>query len=207
MSMEIRRKEVFISYSEADDRAALQLESVLKDWLGDAVWVRDLDLNAGDIVFDAIQSAMSNAKWFIILITKASLDSHWIKREAKLGTFRSLEDENFQTILVKLEKCEYPSHLRLLLKNQMELDLSDESNPEDGFIRIAEAISQADITATGTSVYEGRGADADNVSLIARSNRVIFIVGWQGIGKSTFVENSLEERFGKKALIVPLIAF
>ncbi len=198
------RKDVFVSYAERDRDAALSLESVLKDWLGEAVWVRDLDLNAGDMVYEAIDSAMSKAKWLIILITKAALESRWIKREAQLGTFRSLENEDFQTIVVKLEECEYPSSLRLLLKSQMELDLADESSLEDGFIRIAELISETEITTTNSSVYEGRGADSDNVSLIARNNQIIFVVGWQGIGKTTFVEHSLEDNFGKKALVVPL---
>ncbi len=202
--MQTSTKEVFISYSEQDKSPAIRLREIIQDYLGPTTWTREYDLNGGDLVADAIDTAISNAKWWVILISEAALKSNWIIEEAKLGTFKSLHDEGFKVIIVNLDKCDYPKNLEILLKTQYNVVIESKKDIEDYFMQIAAYIEQFDTTRPKQKIYEDRGRDSDEFSLITRRNKIAFIVGWRGIGKSAFVENSVENLLGKKALSIDL---
>jgi tetratricopeptide (TPR) repeat protein len=197
-------KEIFISYAEKDKPHAIRLREVIQDYFGPTAWMREYDLNGGDLVADALDNAMSNAKWWVIFVSEAALKCTWITKEARIGTFRSLEDEGFKVIIVKLESCEYPKNLEILLKTQYTVELNNAQDIEEVFMVIADYIEKFDTTRPKQRIYEDRGSDTDKFSLITRRNKIGFVLGWRGIGKTAFVENSIEALLGKRAVKVTL---
>ncbi len=202
-------KDIFISYTEDDKESAAKLREILRDYLGDKIWMRDFDLNGGDLIINVLNAAIGETKWLIILLSKSALSSKWIRVEANFGTIRALENEDIRIIVVQLEKCEYPPHLEIALKTARRvymLDLSAQiDQQEEGFLGVAEYIDKAEEDVFPYyGVYEGRGADADKVSLTAKRNNIIFVLGWRGMGKTAFVTNSIPIILKKRILTVNL---
>lgn len=202
--MQTPTKEVFLSYSDDDKGPANEFRDIMQQLFGTTVWMRDFDLNGGDLIANAIDEAITDAKWWVILLSKSALDCTWIKREATIGTFKSLEAENFKVIIVKLDNSGFPSGLGPLLSGQYLVDLSEVADREDSFVQIANYIEQFDITRPQQNIYEDRGADTDEFSLVTRRNKIAFVLGWRGIGKTAFVKNSITNLLGKKPLQIAL---
>lgn len=199
----MQAKDIFISYANEDRESAHKLRDVLHDWFGDRVWMRFFDLNGGDLVFSILETAMTEAKWFIILLSKAALASEWIEKEAHFGTLRSLESDDFRIVIVRLEECEYPRHLQIALQKSEHavFDLSKEADQVDGFMAIANFIEEtAETYSPQYQVYEGRGSDIDHFLLSARRSKIVFVLGWHGIGKTAFVLNSFARAIRTKTI-------
>ncbi len=198
-------KDVFISYAKRDRETANRLREILREQFGDAVWMRDFDLDSGDLVYNVLSEAVSEARWLIILLSAKSVKSQWLQYEANYATIRALQDdENFRIILIRLEECEYPKHLEIAFSKLYTVDLTLKNDPLDAFIDVADYLEKAENLPSEKLVYEGRGADTDRISLIARRNKIIFIIGWRGIGKTVFVANSIKPLFKKRPLVVNL---
>jgi len=197
-------RSIFISYVEDDKAVATKLHEILTEFLGDQTWLRDFDLDGGDLIVEAIDIAIAEANWFIILVSASAMEGKWLKTEANLATIRGIEDLNFKIIVVRLDKSELPRHLEIALKTQYTVDLTEVDDREAEFIRIADYIDKTASTRSRKEVYVDRGEDSDRFSLLARRNRIVFILGWAGIGKSAFVTHSVAEKLHKRTLIVKL---
>ncbi|HEY2233585.1 MAG TPA: TIR domain-containing protein [Candidatus Angelobacter sp.] len=193
-------KSIFISYAEPDQRVALDLHSVLKKLLGDDVWIRELDLNGGEIVIEAINDAVTAAKWFIILVSASGAASKYLRMEADWASFRAVEDLGVRLIVVRLDKSALPKHLEIALGSQYVVDLSSSSDIQGDFLQIAEYIDRHIGPIEPWSVYVDRGEKSDEFSLVVRQNLIIFVLGVAGIGKSSFVSNSVAAKLRKAAL-------
>lgn len=196
-------KDIFISYASQDKEIAIRLREILYAWFGERVWMRFFDLNGGDLVASILDTAMTEAKWFVILLSDAALQSEWIRKDAHFGTLRSLESDDFRIIIVRLDACEYPQHLRIALQasEHAVFDLTQKADLEDGFMEIASFIEEAATTYSPEfEVYEGRGSDRDYFRMIARRNKILFVIGWHGIGKTAFVVNSVESAIQNRRL-------
>lgn len=192
-------KSIFISYCDIDKHIATQLRSFLETLLDEEVWFKDFDLNSGELIFEAITEAITEANWFIILISAASLQSQWVEAEANLATIRSMEDENFKIIIIMVDKTKWPEHIRFAFSGKIIIDLSEVKDIEKEFYRIIDYIESSSITST-KKIYVDRGEDIDRFSLLARRNKIIFILGWAGIGKTSFVTSSVSQKFHKRPL-------
>src|SRR5437879_2573164 len=131
-------KSIFISYAESDKLIALDLHSVLKRLLGDDVWIRELNLNGGEIVIEAINDAVTAAKWFIILVSASGAASKYLRMEADWASFRAVEDLGVRLIIVRLDNTALPKHLEIALGSQYVVDLSSSSDLQGDFFQIAD---------------------------------------------------------------------
>jgi hypothetical protein len=197
-------KSVFVSYAENDKSIALELHSALTGLLGEDVWIRDLDLNGGDIVIEALNDAVSAAKWFVILISETSVTSKYLRLEADYASFRALQDLGVRIIVIRLDAAPLPKHLEIALGSQDVVNIASSSDRQGDFIQIAEYIDKHVISAQPASVYVDRGEKSDEFALAARRNPIVFILGLAGIGKSSFVLNSISERLKKRPLTIKL---
>src|SRR4051812_5675239 len=134
--MPMPTKSVFVSYAEGDRGTALSLHAALTSLLGSDVWIRDLDLNGGEIVTEAINDAVTDAKWFVVLISRSSLSSTYLRLEADWATFRAVQDLGVRIIVVRLDDSPLPRHLEVALGSQFVVDVSTSSEFDSDFIRI-----------------------------------------------------------------------
>ena len=71
---------VFISYSNEDRPAALELKKALED-IGLAVWMDDFRLVAGDTFPNGLEEGIRSSVGVVILLTPASTKSQWVTYE------------------------------------------------------------------------------------------------------------------------------
>lgn len=109
-------KEVVVSYAPADRHAAEKVSTLLRDWFGTNAWLRDFDLDAGQLIADAIDDALGEARWFILLLSPAAAESHWVRSEANLATFRAIEGEAFNIVAIRLDSSPLPKSLAAPLR-------------------------------------------------------------------------------------------
>lgn len=70
----------FISYSSADRMRARKVAELFRQRGIDA-WIDEAELRPGDMLTESLSSAISKAKYFVILITSTSILSKWVKYE------------------------------------------------------------------------------------------------------------------------------
>lgn len=197
-------KRVFVSYSRKDQDFAMELSVEIEARFGKhAVWIDLFDLTAGDELAPKVAGAIQNAKWFILLASKSSMDSRWVKYEANLATFLSIERDDFRIITVKLDDCVIPPPLDIELRRRKYVDVSKDRLK--GINEVLDALSQATVTRSGfVHVFLDRGREADRLQLAAEGARVVYVVGIQGIGKTALVEEVARTKFGRPYIRIPL---
>jgi hypothetical protein len=80
--------DVFISYARADRERAESVAEALRDG-GFLVWL-DSSLKAGEYWDDSIETALREAKSVVVLWSKESVRSHWVKTEAEQARQRGV---------------------------------------------------------------------------------------------------------------------
>ena len=102
---------IFISYShensEIVERIAANL--VQRDIY---IWIDKWQLNYGDSLIKKIESAITDCSALLIMLSKASIESEWCKKELTAGLFRELDEKRVVTIPILLEECTIPLFLR-----------------------------------------------------------------------------------------------
>lgn len=102
---------VFISHSHQDkdfvDRLAMQLV-----YHRVRVWVDRWELNVGDSLTTRIEREISGASALLLVLSRASVASDWVRRELNAGLVRELEEKRVVVMPVLKEECDVPLFLR-----------------------------------------------------------------------------------------------
>lgn len=141
---------MFISYShqEADfvDRLALQLVQHRTN-----VWIDRWELNVGESLLSKVQEAIGGASALLVVLSKASVASEWVKKEVNAGLLRELEEKKVIVLPVLIEDCEIP----IFLRDKLYADFR--SNFDSGLKKVLESvarISNADTGRIDTPTYD-----------------------------------------------------
>jgi adenylate cyclase len=105
--------DIFISYSR-DDRTRARLFAEALEREGYSVWW-DVTLRSGDAFDEAIEQALRAARAVVVLWSKKSVVSRWVRAEATLA------DRNKTLLPVLIESCERP----IMFELTHTIDLSD----------------------------------------------------------------------------------
>lgn len=104
----MRRPLVFICHSSTDKPFVKRLEKrLLTD--GIDTWVDHLEIRIGDSIHDKINEGLSKSDFLIIVLSKASIESRWVREE--LNSAASLEKLNRKGVFILpllLEHCNVP---------------------------------------------------------------------------------------------------
>lgn len=73
-------REVFLSHSSSDRDTAARIADVLREH-GVPVWFSETNLLGAQQWHDEIGAALKRCDWFLLLLSKASERSKWVKRE------------------------------------------------------------------------------------------------------------------------------
>ena len=134
---------LFISYSRSDkefaERLALQLVAHHVN-----VWIDSWELNVGDSLITKIQEAITGASGLLVILSKASVQSEWCKKELNSGLMRELEEKRVVVLPVLIEDCERP--LFLLEKQYADF----RTNFDQGLEAVLEAVAKV------TNEWQGR---------------------------------------------------
>lgn len=111
--MTIQGPKVFLSYTESDAVIADQIANALQAG-GSDVFYAKWSIAPGDSIVDKIfEDGLSEAKFFLVLLSQKSVESRWVREEINAAFVRRLEKLT-RLIPVIIEKCEVPMPLRTL---------------------------------------------------------------------------------------------
>lgn len=146
---DLRRRElngglmpIFISYSHQDkkfvDRFAEQL---VRNRV--YVWLDRWELHVGDSITSRVEDAITNASALLVILSSASVESSWCKREINSGLMRELEERRVVVLPVLLEDCIIP----LFLRDKIYADFR--GNFDEGLRTVLEAAARISNPSTG----------------------------------------------------------
>jgi hypothetical protein len=126
---------IFISYSHTDkgfvDKLAYQLISRKV-----SVWLDRWELHAGDSLLQRVQGAISGASGLLVILSKASVQSEWCRKELNAGLVRELDEKRVVAVPVLLEDCDVP----LFLRDKIYADFRHDF--DDGLRTVMEAVAR-----------------------------------------------------------------
>jgi hypothetical protein len=115
-------KKVFVSYSHSDRDFAERLANALVAH-GQQVWFDKWDIQPGDSIITKIfEEGLADAAAFVVILSKESVASPWVREELNVATVRRIEDLT-RVIPILKEDVEIPIALRTLHWVDMRTDV------------------------------------------------------------------------------------
>ena len=101
---------VFISHSHQDKKFVSELANrLLEDNV--QVWTDEKDLAIGDNIAEKISNAISKTDYFIVVLSKSSVNSNWVGFELSATRLNEISKNKNIILPVLIEDCEIPSFL------------------------------------------------------------------------------------------------
>jgi hypothetical protein len=101
---------VFLSYSSLDAALARRLALDLRAAKVD-VWLDQWELRIGETFEQSIERGVDDAAFVIVLLTRASVASDWVRREWSRKVLDEARQQKVGVIPVRAERCEIPDFL------------------------------------------------------------------------------------------------
>lgn len=102
---------IVISYSHEDSDFVSELgANLFKNRI--PVWIDRWELKVGDSLIRRIEEAIKNADALIFVLSKASVESEWCKKELTSGLVRELEEKSVFVLPIVIDDCEIPLFLK-----------------------------------------------------------------------------------------------
>lgn len=102
---------VFLSYSHQDKAFVDRLHTRLVQERV-PVWRDRIELKVGDSLVDRIETAITEAGYLAVVLSKASVRSSWCKKELTAGLVRELSERRVIVLPVLMEECKIPLFLQ-----------------------------------------------------------------------------------------------
>lgn len=102
---------VFISHSHQDKDFVDNLATHLIK-RNAHVWVDRWEIKVGESILGKVQNVIAEASAVLFVLSKASVQSEWCKKEVSAGLMRELEEKSTIVLPVLLEKCQIPPFLK-----------------------------------------------------------------------------------------------
>jgi hypothetical protein len=127
-----QRPQVFVSYASADSMAAKVIVERLRS-RDLNVWLDADELRPGDHWAESIRTAISASAYFLLLLSKKSVQSSWMIHEVE-AALKELQSRDVTFVPVLLEDCDIPPSLAIYQCFDMR------SGVEENLERLAEAL-------------------------------------------------------------------
>lgn len=167
---------IFISYSHTDaqfvEKLALELFRSKA-----AVWLDRWELNVGDSLIQRVQDAIVRSGALVVVLSKASVESEWCKKELSAGLIRELEERKVLLLPLLLEDCSIPLFLREKKYADFRKDFTS------GFHEIRDALARF------SNDTQNRVEDTDG--------HLDWSIDWQQINGKTMMDLIVVEQSGR----------
>ena len=102
---------IFISHNRSDKPLARAISLELKK-RGCEIWLDEEKVSIGDSLIEKIGEAINESKYFLIILSKSSVQSRWVSKELNTAVAISLSDKNIDFLPVLSENVEIPVFLK-----------------------------------------------------------------------------------------------
>lgn len=126
---------VFISYSHSDEEFVNKIAAHLVKH-NTHVWIDTWNLSVGDSILSKVQNAIEESSALLVVLSKASVDSEWCKKELNAALMRELEEKRVIVLPILLEDCKVP----IFLKEKMYADFR--SSFDKGLSLVVDALAK-----------------------------------------------------------------
>jgi len=186
----------FISHSSKDKGLVYKITEILTS---QNVWFDAWDMEAGDALSDKIEAGIDEAKNFLVILSKNSATSSWVKYELNMAIIKFLENEDYKIIVARIDDVEVPLRLKPFLR-------VDSQNTSDIVNDIVNAVGHRDtVTKSLKRKFVNRHDEINSLEGLLYDPEIKFIsiVGFYGIGKTSLIRECLK-RIYNNALIVEI---
>jgi hypothetical protein len=101
---------VFISYAHEDAELARWFARELQA-AGYRVWIDEGELRVGDSLIERISTGIRGAQFVLALVSTASVDSNWCRRELSMAISGELRPTGVRVLRVRVGDVEMPATL------------------------------------------------------------------------------------------------
>lgn len=117
MSTQHYEHDVFISYSHADSKVAVKIKNRLTEHVARgrtiSVFLDEETIKPGDNLVDKINKGLSNAHFFLLLLSPESIDAEWPTAERDAALLQDPSGRAGRVISILVKECEIPPLLRI----------------------------------------------------------------------------------------------
>jgi len=102
---------IFISHSSHDAAFARQLGDDLR-LIGYIPWIDTMEIRPGESILSAIQDGITQARYAIVVVSLAAMQSGWVDAEWKAKLWDTIATRKISVIPVLMDSCQLPVFLR-----------------------------------------------------------------------------------------------
>lgn len=102
---------VFISHNYKDKPLARKISNELIKY-GIKPWIDESEIKLGDSLIEKIRAGLDNMDYLVVLISKNSVQSEWVKKELDIAMNSEIEGKKVITIPILAGKCDLPGFLK-----------------------------------------------------------------------------------------------
>ncbi|MFX0140071.1 MAG: TIR domain-containing protein [Candidatus Hodarchaeota archaeon] len=132
MNEKIQSK-IFLSHSNKDKKFVKELVNRLTND-GFSVWYDDWEIKIGDSIINKINEGISTSDFLIIVLSKNSVNSKWVKEELNAATIKNIESKGIFILPILISECKIPP----LLTDKKYADFS--LDPDDAYEKLVTSI-------------------------------------------------------------------
>jgi len=107
----VGRRPIFICHSSKDKSFVRKLADDLRSF-GMPVWLDEWELLPGDSLADKIQDGLIASSWLLVILSKLSVKSQWVRRELNAGLAEELKRKDTFVVPVRVDLCRIPVFLQ-----------------------------------------------------------------------------------------------
>ena len=189
----------FLSHSSADREF---VEAVYSALIPDCLWLDRAEIEWGDRFVDEISEGIRNATDFVLFWSASAAASEWVRIETHMAFLRSLESRAIRFRIVRLDNTELPLHLRPFQYLRVRA-----SNDAVGEVVSTLRTALGEPTRGVRHRFFDRNSELERIEAMVNDHdtRVVFLQGFQGIGKTALANEALRRFFqGSSAVTVPI---
>jgi hypothetical protein len=116
--------DLFVSYSHSDRSIVRQFAELLRG-RGVRVWYDQWEMRPGDVLRERISDGIARASNFVVLLSKSSLKSNWVKYELNSGMLEEIERGKVK-VIPALGPGVKPEEMPIDLRAKLSIDLRTE---------------------------------------------------------------------------------
>jgi hypothetical protein len=132
----------FISHSTKDKPFVRRLASDLVA-SGVKVWIDEQNILVGDSIPEKIAQGLAESDFFLIVVSKNSVNSEWVKKELNSAIVHEIERRKVTILPIKLDDAEMPD----TIKDKLYADFS--KSYEDGLEKLTQSIKARKVVTDG----------------------------------------------------------
>ena len=187
----------FLSHSSVDKNFVLRVYESLKPH---TLWLDRAEIEWGNSFLDKIEEGIKSASDFVLFWSKHSAKSEWVRLEVNMAFMASINRRAIRFRVVQLDETELPLYLQMYHY----ISVTDTDDPVGTVVEaLREALNQP--TQGVRHRFLNRNSELGRIEdmINDRETKVIFLQGFQGIGKGALAGEALR-RFFEGASVVDI---